>query len=81
MPNVDEEWVTVTDGPTGGAGWVFGDAQTHDRLARELVVGAGAAVVFPDYSRWPEARYPVAIEQNYATAPRLAGARLARVHA
>ncbi|WP_217241906.1 alpha/beta hydrolase, partial [Streptomyces sp. AC555_RSS877] len=28
-----------------GAGWVFGNAHTHDRLVRELAVGAGAAVV------------------------------------
>src|SRR6266699_3666328 len=28
-----------------GAGWVFGSTQTHDRLVRELAVGAGAAVV------------------------------------
>jgi acetyl esterase/lipase len=51
-----------------GAGWVFGDAHTHDRLVRELAIGAGAAVVFPEYDRSPEARYPVAIEQNYAAA-------------
>ncbi|SDP35089.1 alpha/beta hydrolase [Lentzea jiangxiensis] len=51
-----------------GAGWVFGNARTHDRLVRELAAGAGAAVVFPDYSLSPEARYPVAINQNYATA-------------
>ncbi|MET8294530.1 alpha/beta hydrolase [Streptomyces sp. NPDC005180] len=51
-----------------GAGWVFGDARTHDRLVRELAVGAHAAVVFPDYDRSPEARYPVAIEQNYTVA-------------
>jgi acetyl esterase len=51
-----------------GAGWVFGDAHTHDRLVRELAVGAGAAIVFPEYDRSPEARYPVAIEQNYAVA-------------
>jgi acetyl esterase len=51
-----------------GAGWVFGDAKTHDRLVRELAVGVGAAVVFPEYSLSPEAKYPVAIEQNYAVA-------------
>ena len=90
-PAVDEEWITVTGGPTGsvrarivkpagtsgtlpvilyihGAGWVFGNAHTHDRLVRELAVGAGAAVVFPEYDLSPEARYPVAIEQNYAVA-------------
>ncbi|WP_328360660.1 alpha/beta hydrolase [Streptomyces sp. NBC_00445] len=90
-PEVDEEWITVSGGPTGsvrarivkpagargtlpviiyihGAGWVFGNAHTHDRLVRELAVGANAAVVFPEYDLSPEARYPVAIEQNYAVA-------------
>jgi acetyl esterase/lipase len=28
---------------THGAGWVFGDAYTHDRLVRELTVRAGVA--------------------------------------
>ncbi|MGW0572008.1 alpha/beta hydrolase [Streptomyces tauricus] len=51
-----------------GAGWVFGNARTHDRLVRELAVGANAAVVFPEYDLSPEARYPVAIEQNYTVA-------------
>ncbi|WP_410607229.1 alpha/beta hydrolase [Amycolatopsis sp. lyj-109] len=51
-----------------GAGWVFGDFHTHERLVRELAAGVGAAVVFPEYSRSPEARYPVAIEENYAVA-------------
>ncbi|CAM3661922.1 alpha/beta hydrolase [Smaragdicoccus niigatensis] len=51
-----------------GAGWVFGNAHTHDRLVRELAVGAEAAVVFPEYDLSPEAKYPTAIEQNYAAA-------------
>ncbi|MER5932392.1 alpha/beta hydrolase [Streptomyces sp. NPDC002054] len=51
-----------------GAGWVFGNAHTHDRLVRELAVGARAAVVFPEYDRSPEHRYPVAIEQNWTVA-------------
>ncbi|MHC5907680.1 alpha/beta hydrolase [Streptomyces sp. S6] len=51
-----------------GAGWVFGNAHTHDRLVRELAVGAGAAVVFPEYDLSPEARYPVALEQSYTVA-------------
>ncbi|GAA3718778.1 alpha/beta hydrolase [Streptomyces tremellae] len=51
-----------------GAGWVFGNAHTHDRLVRELAAGTGAAVVFPEYALAPEARYPVAVEQNYAVA-------------
>ncbi len=49
-----------------GAGWVFGDENTHDRLFRELTVGAGAAGVFPVYDRAPEAQYPTQVEQNYA---------------
>ncbi|WP_330301956.1 MULTISPECIES: alpha/beta hydrolase [unclassified Streptomyces] len=90
-PQIDEEWITVSGGPTGsvrarivkpagatgtlpvilyihGAGWVFGNSHTHDRLVRELAVGANAAVVFPEYDLSPEVRYPVAIEQNYAVA-------------
>ncbi|MBE8475635.1 alpha/beta hydrolase [Streptomyces justiciae] len=51
-----------------GGGWVLGNAATHDRLVRELATGAEAAVVFVEYDRSPEARYPVAIEQAYATA-------------
>ncbi|MFJ8024748.1 alpha/beta hydrolase [Streptomyces sp. NPDC096311] len=51
-----------------GGGWVIGNAGTHDRLVRELAVGARAAVVFVEYDRSPEATYPVAIEQAYATA-------------
>jgi acetyl esterase/lipase len=50
---------------THGAGWVFGDAHTHDRLIRELSAGTGAAVVFTNYSLSPEARYPTAIEEIY----------------
>ncbi|MFE3442730.1 alpha/beta hydrolase [Nocardia sp. NPDC059180] len=51
-----------------GAGWVFGNAHTHDLLVRKLAVGADAAVVFPEYDLSPEAKYPTAIEQNYAAA-------------
>ena len=53
-----------------GGGWVFGNAMTHDRLVRELAVGARAALAFAfvDYTHAPEAHYPVAVEQGYATA-------------
>src|SRR5260370_41423340 len=40
------------------AGWVFGGMQTHERLMREIAVGAGAAGVFPEYRLSPEAKYP-----------------------
>jgi acetyl esterase len=49
-----------------GGGWVVGDATTHDRLVRELAVGAGATVIVVDYDRAPEHHHPVAIEQGYA---------------
>ncbi|KUJ34670.1 esterase [Streptomyces sp. NRRL F-5122] len=51
-----------------GGGWILGNAGTHDRLVRELTVGVNAALVFVEYDRSPEAKYPVAIEQAYATA-------------
>jgi len=51
---------------THGAGWVFGNAHTHDRLVRELTVRANAATVFTEYSLSPEAKYPTAIEEVYA---------------
>ena len=51
---------------THGAGWVFGNAHTHDRLVRELTVRAGVATVFTEYVRAPEARYPDQIEEIYA---------------
>ena len=47
---------------------MFGNAHTHDRLIRELAIGADAAVVFPNYSLSPEATYPTAIEESYAVA-------------
>ena len=55
-----------------GGGWVLGDKQTHDRLVRELAVGANAVLVFVDYDRSPESQYPGAIEQAYAVARHVA---------
>ncbi|BCA94460.1 esterase [Legionella antarctica] len=49
-----------------GAGWVFGNYQTHGRLVRELAVGTHAAVVFVNYTLAPEAKYPTQIEEAYA---------------
>jgi acetyl esterase len=51
-----------------GGGWILGSWITHDLLTRRLAVGANAAVVFVEYSRAPEARYPAQIEQCYAAA-------------
>ncbi len=49
-----------------GGGWMLGDSETHDRLVREIVFGAQATVVFVEYARSPQAKYPIAIEQAYA---------------
>lgn len=49
-----------------GGGWVIGDFETHERLIRDLVIRSGAAAVYVDYSRSPEAKYPTAINQAYS---------------
>jgi acetyl esterase/lipase len=49
-----------------GGGWVLGDFPTHERLVRDLVSKSGAVAVFVNYSRSPEARYPVAVNETYA---------------
>lgn len=49
-----------------GAGWVFGNYHTHEKLVRELAARTDSLVVFPEYARAPEARYPVAVEQCYS---------------
>jgi acetyl esterase/lipase len=49
-----------------GGGWVLGDFPTHKRFVRDMVVYSGAAAVFVEYTRSPEAKYPVAINEAYA---------------
>lgn len=49
-----------------GGGWVLGGFDTHERLVREIAIGAHAAVVFVNYTPSPEAKYPVPLEQAYA---------------
>ncbi len=48
-----------------GAGWVFGNIHTHEKLVRELAARTNSVVLFPEYSLSPEAKYPVALEQCY----------------
>lgn len=52
---------------THGGGWVLGNVGTHERLVRDLTDRTDAAFVFVNYTPSPEARYPIAIEQIYAT--------------
>lgn len=49
-----------------GGGWILGDFPTHERLVRDLVVHSGFAAVFVNYTRTPDAQYPVAINEIFA---------------
>ncbi|AWS48588.1 alpha/beta hydrolase [Streptosporangium sp. 'caverna'] len=68
-------WIFRPTGTTGphpvviyihGGRWMLGDAQTHGQIVSRLVLSTGAAFVVPEYTRTPEARYPVALEECYA---------------
>jgi len=50
-----------------GGGWILGDYPTHKRLVRDLVVRSGAVAVFVNYTPSPEAQFPTAINEIYAT--------------
>jgi acetyl esterase len=56
-----------------GGGWILGSWITHDLLTRRLAIGADAAVAFVEYTRAPEAKYPVQLEQCYAAAQWITG--------
>jgi acetyl esterase len=51
-----------------GGVWIAGNFENHQRLVRDLVVGTGAVVVFPEYTPIPDAVYPTQIEEIYAAA-------------
>lgn len=42
---------------------MLGDGHRHAWLISELVRQVGVAAVVPEYSRTPESRYPVALEE------------------
>lgn len=54
-----------------GAGWVFGNGHTHDKLARELAVRTNSVVILPEYALSPEAKYPTAIKQCFELLKRI----------
>jgi acetyl esterase len=56
-----------------GGGWVLGGFDTHERLLRELASGAHVAIVFVNYTRSPEAKYPIPIEEAYSATKWVAG--------
>lgn len=49
-----------------GGGWVVGDLDTQDMIARGLCHGAQAVVVSVDYRLAPEHRFPAAIDDAWA---------------
>jgi acetyl esterase len=49
-----------------GGRWMFGDADTHAHIIDEVAQHCRACLIVPEYTRTPEARYPVALEECYA---------------
>jgi epsilon-lactone hydrolase len=49
-----------------GGAYALGSAEGYRGLAARLAAAAGMTVVVPDYSRSPEARYPVSLEEMVA---------------
>jgi acetyl esterase len=49
-----------------GGGWVIGNLESADPVARELTVGGGCVVVSVDYRLAPEAKFPVPFEDCFA---------------
>ncbi|WP_329448840.1 alpha/beta hydrolase (plasmid) [Streptomyces sp. NBC_01426] len=49
-----------------GGGWVFGDLDTQDHIARTVADRSGTIVVSVDYRLAPEHRFPAATDDAYA---------------
>lgn len=50
-----------------GGGWVVGDADVYDMTIKTIAKYSKSAVAFVNYSRSPEYKYPVALNQIYET--------------
>lgn len=48
-----------------GGGWILGSKNTHDMLIKNLANLTKTAIIFPEYSKSPEAKYPVAMNEIY----------------
>lgn len=48
-----------------GGGWVLGDFDTHARMIADLATASASAIVFVEYTRAPEAAFPLPLEQCY----------------
>jgi acetyl esterase/lipase len=54
-----------------GGAYALGSAKGYRGLVAHLAAAAGMTAIIPDYSRAPEARYPVALEEMVAVYSRL----------
>jgi monoterpene epsilon-lactone hydrolase len=54
-----------------GGGYALGSAKGYRGLVAHLATAAGMTAIIPDYSRAPEARYPIALEEMVAVYTRL----------
>ena len=48
-----------------GGGWVLGSKDDFDRVIRQLAIETQAAVVFVEYARAPEAKFPIGLEECF----------------
>jgi acetyl esterase len=49
-----------------GGGWVIGNIDEYETMARKLAERTSCAIVLVDYRLAPEHRYPVAVDDSYA---------------
>ena len=54
-----------------GGAYALGSAKGYRGLVAHLAAAAGMTAIIPDYSRAPEARYPIALEEMVAVCSRL----------